>query len=366
MPFEVTVVALCCSLYFKSASSLRSSFPLGRGRTQFSALQMTTSRRIFHLIRHGEGFTSKHGRPTIGCDGRISGGVSLELSHWPGNVTPDHLYADTSTEMALKLPVDVYPNAVVLNNHYDTDGVLSVFACLEPLKAKEYASLLKEGAEAGDFGEWSSDVGIKLDATIGSYLLDGTNEAAAYESVLRELPEILFDFSKTGGMRYQEVWAPALEHAYRSWEAVQDGSASIERDQSIAIVSEPSSFSLSSFAVHKWIGREGVGDKVERILRVTRPTTSRSSLFQYVYEKPGHGWVQKLVDRPLVPPVDASKLVDHLNDALVGGAKKWKTGGPSGMVGICTSDQIQVAPDQVASCLADVENALLMSKVMTK
>ena len=52
------------------------------------------------------------------------------------------MYADTSTEIALNFieqsgdddddDDDSFAKALVLNNHYDTDGVLSCYALLEP------------------------------------------------------------------------------------------------------------------------------------------------------------------------------------------------------------------------------------------
>ena len=151
--------------------------------------------RTFEFVEYGQSFQSEDGRPTISCGGRVPGGVSLELTHWNGNEAPDEYYADTSTEMALRLPDDVLPNAIVLNNHFDTDGVLSVFACLQPAVAHAHAKLMKEGVEAGDFGEWSSDEGIKLDATLCA--MCGSDEAASYENVLHELPKLLEDFFAT-------------------------------------------------------------------------------------------------------------------------------------------------------------------------
>lgn len=77
------------------------------------------------------------GRSTICVDGLVKG-VDLQLSHWTNNETPDHLYADLSTEIALKFAAGEgasdprWADAVVVNNHYDTDGVLSVFALLHP------------------------------------------------------------------------------------------------------------------------------------------------------------------------------------------------------------------------------------------
>ena len=57
--------------------------------------------------------------------------------------------------------------ATVLNNHYDTDGLLSVWALLQPEAALQYRQLLVEASEAGDFDEWpASDEGLKLQFAI--------------------------------------------------------------------------------------------------------------------------------------------------------------------------------------------------------
>ena len=128
-----------------------------------AALSLT---RSFRFVPYGERAPATDG-PTISCDGRVPGST-LELTHWTDNATPDHLYADTSTECALRLARAcargehaALAHATVLNNHFDTDGVLSVWACLEPEAALAHAELLAEGAAAGDFGEWSSPRGAR-------------------------------------------------------------------------------------------------------------------------------------------------------------------------------------------------------------
>jgi hypothetical protein len=111
--------------------------------------------------------------------------------------------------MALKLPPNEYTDAIVLNSHYDTDGVLSIFARMQPDVARKYAGLLKEAAEAGDFGEWSSDLGIKLDAIVSGMCED--NEEEAYHHVLQQVPDILKDFATTVGEIYRELWKAPLD-----------------------------------------------------------------------------------------------------------------------------------------------------------
>ena len=88
----------------------------------------------------------------------VEGG--LNLSHWPGNRTPAHLKADTSTEMALKLARDpgreewLRGVSIVTNNHFDTDGLLSLYAVLRPEEALRHEKEMIQAARTGDFGEF--------------------------------------------------------------------------------------------------------------------------------------------------------------------------------------------------------------------
>ena len=97
---------------------------------------------------------------------------SIHFSHWQGNTTPAEVKADTSTEIALNLVAS--PNRAALtngielvtNNHFDTDGVLSVWTVLNGERALAYRDLLIAAAEAGDFSEHSSDDGVRVSIAI--------------------------------------------------------------------------------------------------------------------------------------------------------------------------------------------------------
>eukprot|EP00526_Cylindrotheca_closterium_P021119 CAMPEP_0113639508 /NCGR_PEP_ID=MMETSP0017_2-20120614/20725_1 /TAXON_ID=2856 /ORGANISM="Cylindrotheca closterium" /LENGTH=101 /DNA_ID=CAMNT_0000550723 /DNA_START=244 /DNA_END=550 /DNA_ORIENTATION=+ /assembly_acc=CAM_ASM_000147 len=72
----------------------------------------------------------------------------------------------------------------ILNNHYRTDGVLSVWACLEPELAlnESQKNLIISAAEAGDFGEWTSDQGVQLNFALESILQQaGGDDEKAYD-----------------------------------------------------------------------------------------------------------------------------------------------------------------------------------------
>src|SRR5436305_9646245 len=77
--------------------------------------------------------------PKLSVDGTVDN--AIHFSHWNGNRTPESVKADTSTEIALN--VIAAPNLeeltqgidLVTNNHFDTDGVLSVWTMLNGERA---------------------------------------------------------------------------------------------------------------------------------------------------------------------------------------------------------------------------------------
>ena len=93
------------------------------------------------------------GVPKLSVDGTVPNAV--HLSHWRGNETPAHLKADTSTEIALNLVASPDRDSLtggaelVTNNHFDTDGVLSVWAVLNGERALGLRERLIPAAGAG-------------------------------------------------------------------------------------------------------------------------------------------------------------------------------------------------------------------------
>ena len=77
--------------------------------------------------------------PKLSVDGTV--GNAIHFSHWKGNETPQSVKADTSTEIALNLVAapdrDELMQGIdlVTNNHFDTDGVLSVWTMLDGERA---------------------------------------------------------------------------------------------------------------------------------------------------------------------------------------------------------------------------------------
>ena len=339
------------NLFLRSVVSLAC---FGRMVVAFSSMART---RTFRYVPYGESAPSDS--LTITCDGRVPGS-SLEVTHWTGTETPDLLYADTSTEMALKLAKNAneyqeFESATVLNNHYDTDGVCSVWACLEPELALKYEKILISAAEAGDFGEWNSDEGLKMDLILSEFCL--SDEEQAYERALTEMPEILKDMDATGGEKYKKLWEAGYQDAISDWSDICEGRINLRRSANrmhLVIAEEATPTSrVSCYALHRGMKVKDLWSGTTRVLRVNH--LANSNLNKYCYEKVGHGWVSKLVDRHIVPSVsETESLIVELNKAHKG--NPWSAKGPSGLVAICQNQQgISAAADDVAALLSQLD-----------
>lgn len=99
-------------------------------------------------------------RRTIYCDGGIDERFSahdVELSHWIPNRTPRAYKANTSTEICLNFVANDANRAqydLVVNNHIDVDGILSVFVAVSGAATLAHRRLLVQAAEMGDFWGW--------------------------------------------------------------------------------------------------------------------------------------------------------------------------------------------------------------------
>jgi len=191
--------------------------------------------------------------PFLCVDGVVEGG--LNLSHWPGNRTPAHLKADTTTEMALKLARDPGRQkwldgvSIVTNNHFDTDGLLSVFGVLRPEEALRHEKALVQAARAGDFGEFTTPDAFKFDSVVTAFDDDRRSPVASeirgrpeteryqilYDRLLNMLPDLL-----SGAARYKELWADPLASLMRSLMRIKDVSRVREHAEARLTVIEAS------------------------------------------------------------------------------------------------------------------------------
>src|SRR5215216_4126105 len=181
--------------------------------------------------------------PKLSVDGTVEN--SIHFSHWEGNRTPAEVKADTSTEIALNLVASPHraelTNGIelVTNNHFDTDGILSVWTVLTGERALVYRDLLIAAAEAGDFSEHSSDDGVRVSIAIqgsdqaspnnddGSPLArfiagEEVDDARAYELVLPEVERLLTNIND-----YEHLWRDDWERVVAAIESFERGKSSV-------------------------------------------------------------------------------------------------------------------------------------------
>src|SRR5690349_1102299 len=205
--------------------------------------------------------------PKLSIDGTVPN--SVHFSHWNGNETAAELKADTSTEIALNLVTaanrDRFTKNIdlITNNHFDTDGVLSVWTVMTGESAAQYRALLIAAAEAGDFSEYSSADGVRISLAIqgsdqaipeddtGSPFArmlageDVHDEARCYELIMPKLEHLLTNIND-----YEPLWLEGWKRIVDALESFDRGSSMVTefKDPKLSLVMlAPEIFSGSGF-----------------------------------------------------------------------------------------------------------------------
>lgn len=90
--------------------------------------------------------------------------IDGELSHWRPNKTEPQYRAGTSTEICFKYlqANKTIDYDLVVNNHLDVDGILSVFVLTHPQVALAHEDAIIKAAEAGDFWAWAEGIAFNI------------------------------------------------------------------------------------------------------------------------------------------------------------------------------------------------------------
>jgi hypothetical protein len=279
--------------------------------------------------------------PKLSVDGTVSN--SVHFSHWEGNETPPELKADTSTEIALNLAAAPNRNELtrgielVTNNHFDTDGVLSVWTVLTGERALELKDKLIPAAEAGDFSEFTGEAAVRASIAIqgsdqanpndesGSPLAnqlagESVDDARAYDLVLPEVEKLL-----TRTDEYEPLWRIAWEKIAKAMESFERGASSVTEfsEPNISLITiAPDVFSPSGFnptrhaAPYTAISRYAKG----QLFVITTPLKSGWS---YRIDYPYYSWAETVV-RPRIRRRDFSQFLNELNQREAKGEGVWK------------------------------------------
>src|SRR3954451_13843952 len=134
------------------------------------------------------------GTPNVIVDGSGTDSTVLTLSHWPGSSVPEALAADLSAEIVVNYldHPELHVGAdVVSNNHFDEDGLMGVYALVDPDIALTHRDLLVDVARAGDFGWSHVRDAARIAFTIGA-LLDARPITGSYDDYCaRQYQELL-------------------------------------------------------------------------------------------------------------------------------------------------------------------------------
>ncbi len=316
--------------------------------------------------------------PKLSVDGTVSN--SIHFSHWQGNETPPELKADTSTEIALNLVAAPNRNELtrgielVTNNHFDTDGVLSVWAVLTGERALELRDKLIPAAEAGDFSEFTNETAVRASIAIqgsdqsspeeesGSPLacqLAGEtvdDDARAYDLVLPEVERLLNKIDE-----YEPLWRSAWEKTATALESFARGSSKVTEfeDAGLSLVTlAPDVFSPSGFnptrhaAPYTAISHYAKG----RLFLIATPLRNG---WTYRIDYPYYSWAETVV-RPRIERRDLSPLLQSLNQIEPEGEGVWKfdksemTSAIKFLGADGTLGKSMLAPDEVAKFSAPV------------
>lgn len=280
-------------------------------------------------------YEANAGRPNIVVDGSPNAGTVLTLSHWPGIAAPPGLARDLSAEMAyayLDSPPSHAPAEIVTNNHFDQDGLVSIFALTEPVTALEHRDLLIDVAAAGDFATYRDRRAARASMVLARR---GAAETTCSYSVFTdqlyvELLPLLVPIA-TDVDRYRDEWEDEDAELTASEAAIASGAV---------VITERPGLDLAVITIddvqpvrrgHRF-GHETFEGGLHPM--AIHNATSRFRLLvvhgrRYRYVDRYETWVQYR-SRPTLPRVDMRPLADRLNDAESGSAV-WSGGSPGSL-----------------------------------
>lgn len=264
------------------------------------------------------------GRPCVVVDGRALPEARITLSHWPGTGTPEPLLDDLSTQIVfryLERPEFHVDAEFVTNDHFDEDGLSSIYALTRPRDALARRARLCDFAEAGDFGTFRHRESARCAFAISTFadperspfgraLFNGTNDdrvSGLYTELLGRLTELL-DFPD----RFRELWSEEDALLEATQRALARGDIRIEHVPSLDLTVVTLPENAERARVHRFTQVRQLAYHPMAIynaapgLRVLYVKGRRYEL-EYRYES----WVRYISRRPL-PRADLSPLAEML------------------------------------------------------
>ena len=278
--------------------------------------------------------------PKLSIDGTVDN--SIHFSHWQGNETPAEVKADTSTEIAINLVAS--PNRAALtqgielvtNNHFDTDGTLSVWTVLAGERALAHRELLIAAAEAGDFSEYSNDDGVRVSIAIqgsdqaspnnddGSPLArliageEVDDDARAYDLVLPKVEHLLSNIND-----YESLWREGWDKVVAAVESFERGQSKVNEFGKISLITlAPQLFDGTGFSPTKHAAPYTAISKYAKgeLFVIAIPA---SAGWFYRIDYPYYSWAETVV-RPRIERQDLNGALQLLNSKETNGEGRWQ------------------------------------------
>lgn len=315
--------------------------------------------------------------PNVIVDGQVTDSTVLTLSHWPNSQTPTELKDDLSAQIVFRYLANntkfrLPSGIVVSNNHFDEDGLISLYCMLNPQAAAEEESSLVDIASAGDFGTFNDRESARISFVLSAWAnpeLSPLNQAVfarpypevtaiLYEELLVRLPNII---RKIDNLR--RYWQEEDSFLDTTEEAIASGLITLEEIPDIDLL-------VVQVQDHKfpYIAREHCPSWISSVLhpmalhnltkrmRVLVMRGQRYELY-YRYET----WID-FVSRPLAKRLDLSRLAKSLS-AMENGRGRWHFNGNDEIIArlkLVDGHESRIQPDdfliEIKRALAQGEN----------
>ena len=286
------------------------------------------------------------GVPNVIVDGLANAATVLALSHWPRSATPEALKADTSAEIVFNYLRSPDAEALrgdaeaVSSNHFDIDGLMGLWAMLNPEEALKHAELVIAIADCGDFERWSGEHAAKavcalhaLESMDSSPLHDGLaaivdpleRTAYLYNETLPFVPELLRDVDSL-----EEYW-------HDEYERVATGRRLFEREG--IEMKEMPELDMAVFTLPEDVHPIAVNERTQ-CSRVVLVMDEFRYLVRYRYES----WVE-YQSREFPPRIDLGPFAEFLQ-TFEGNPGYWKADDVASIVPVL---RLQDEDEDVAS-----------------
>ncbi|KVE36882.1 DUF6687 family protein [Burkholderia sp. BDU5] len=270
--------------------------------------------------------------PNISADATHNAATRITLSHWPANRTPARYKANLSTESVLCFApewVDDPDVRHVTTDHFDLDGLASVYGLIAPDHALRHQALLVDVARFGDFARGRSDAARRLSFAlnavaaqasrdIGTPRDESTRIARVFHALLPALRDLLDAPSIPDAL-----WRDAdLHHA--ATEALLDHpDATLEQhpELDLAVFRLPAADALRGRVSQRYFGLSPIGFHNRTPLSTVALVAHGDVVVHQRYE----GWVERVSAAPR-PRRDLSIFVRALQAADTH-ARRWQYDG---------------------------------------